>query len=145
MIGQLPRHGPRVKNAKKTKVDDITFDSQMEALRYIELKALRAAGIVTVIECHPVFELQPAFRKCCGKIRPLGTRKKDIFCPVCGKKNPATKAITYTPDFRVTYADGHQEIEDVKGHSTENFLRSQKEFEYRFPHLTLKVVKKVRR
>ena len=46
------RHGPRIKNAKKTVVDKITFASRMEARRYIELKKLKAADIVTKIECR---------------------------------------------------------------------------------------------
>ena len=45
--------GPRIKNAKKTVVDKITFASHMEARRYIELKKLKATGIVTRIECQP--------------------------------------------------------------------------------------------
>ena len=50
------------------------------------------------------------------------------------------RPITYRADFRVTYVDGHQEIEDVKGMETEIFKIKRKMFEYKYPNLTLKVV-----
>jgi hypothetical protein len=134
--------GPRVKNAQKTVVDEHTFDSKMEALRYIELKRLKQAGIVTEIELQPAFELQPVFRKCCGKINE--TTKHGI-CLHCQRPVAADKSIVYRADFRVTYADGHQEIEDVKGMETEIFKLKRKMFEYRYPTLSLKVVKGVHR
>lgn len=139
------KRGPRVKNARKTKVDGITFDSKMEALRYIELKRLMQAGIVKEIEVQPVFSLQPRYWKCCETVWGSIELKKQGKCPICGKKVPATRAITYTADFRVTYTDGHQEIEDVKGMETEIFKLKRKMFEYRYPELTLKIVKAVRR
>lgn len=140
----IAKRGPRVKNARKTKVDGYTFDSHMEALRYIELKRLREAGIVREIECQPSFELQPPYRKCCWQIIPDIHGIKRI-CPVCGKKMPINRPIIYRADFRVTYPDGHQEIEDVKGMETEIFKLKRKMFEYKYPELTLKVVKAVRR
>jgi len=130
--------------SKKTAIDGITFDSQKEALRYIELKRLKQAGIVKAIDVQPLFSLQPRFWKCCGAVwgsLELKTGK----CPICQKKIPATKAITYIADFRVTYADGHQEIEDIKGMETALFKLKRKMFEYRYPELTLKVVKGARR
>lgn len=140
----ITKRGPRVKNAQKTKVDGITFDSQMEALRYIELKRLMQAGIVKEIECQPGFSLLPTYWKCCNTVFGSLELKKGK-CPYCGKKVPATRGIMYHADFRVTYADGHVKIEDVKGHETEIFRRNQKEFEFKYPELTLKVVKAVRR
>jgi hypothetical protein len=139
--------GPRIKNAKKTVVDKITFASHMEARRYIELKKLKAAGVVTKIECQPEYELQPSYRKCCdvtydAEMTPF-LYKKGI-CECCGKKMPTVKAIRYVADFRITYADGHIEIEDVKGMETEIFKIKRKILEFRYPEITLKVIKKVR-
>ena len=54
---------------------------------------------------------------------------------------PLIPAWTYRADFRVTYADGHKEIVDVKGFETEMFREKKRQFEYLFPDLTLKVVK----
>lgn len=131
-------------NAQKTVVDNITFDGKTEALRYIELKRLKQAGIVKTIEMQPAFSLQPRFWKCCGAVWGSLELKKGK-CPVCGKKIPATKQIQYIADFRVTYTDGHQEIEDVKGMETAMFKLKKKMFEYRYPELTLKIVTGVHR
>jgi len=114
----------RSKYGNKGKVvDGIKFSSQKEALRYIELRYLKQAGIVRDFEMQPRYVLQEAFRKNGKTIRP----------------------IYYIADFLVTYADGHQEIEDVKGRfMTEVFKLKWKLFEKRYPDLTLKLVTKVR-
>jgi predicted Zn-ribbon and HTH transcriptional regulator len=130
---------------KKTVIDGITFDSQAEARYYLQLKALKQAGEVAVIECHPLFTLLPTYWKCCGIVRGSLELKKGGKCPDCGKKVPATRAITYSADFRVTYADGRVEVVDVKGMETRAFQMRKKLLEYRYPEITLKVVKGVRR
>ena len=108
-------------NNKKTVVDGIVFDSKKEARYYDALKLLQQAGEVTKIELQPKFELLPTF-----------------------KKNGVThRAITYIADFKVTYADGKVEIVDVKGIETQVFKIKQKLFEYKYPKLSLKVVKDV--
>jgi hypothetical protein len=151
--------GPRVKGYEKTVVGGITFHSKKEARYYQDLLVLKLAGTVTAIECQPEFELQEAYRKCCGVLWVQGILSKIVFerngdgilankknlCPRCGKKMPAIKAITYRADFRVTYADGHVEIVDVKGYETPEFKRTRKMFEYQYPEFTLKIVKGVRR
>jgi hypothetical protein len=43
--------------AKKTKVDGITFDSQAEARRFVELKFLRDFGEVSMFLRQPMFDL----------------------------------------------------------------------------------------
>lgn len=42
---------------KKTIVDNIVFDSKIEAVRYQELKLLQAAGEIFDLELQPKFEL----------------------------------------------------------------------------------------
>ena len=138
--------GPRVKNAQKTTLNvngkPHTFPSKAETARYLQLKSLKKAGIVKEIEIQPVFTLQPAHWKCpdCHEIWGSADLKKGC-CRFCGKKLDKIRSITYIADFRVTYSDGHQEIEDVKGMETEIFKLKRKMFEYRYPDLTLKVVK----
>jgi len=139
------KSGPRVRNAKKTTLEvdgkPHTFPSQAEALRYLELKRLKDAGIVKEIELQPVFELQPAYWKCCESVWSVPDWKETpALCPFCGKKMPKIRARVYRADFRVTYADGHQEIEDVKGMETEMFRFKRDLFEYRYPELSIKVV-----
>lgn len=100
---------------KGTMVDGIPFSSKKEAARYQELKRLQQAGIVRDFEMQPKFILQEAFRKN-GKL---------------------IRAIYYVADFRVTYTDGHQEIEDVKGrYMTEVFKLKWKLWDKRFPGVT---------
>jgi len=109
--------------SKRTAVGAITFSSKKEAMRYQELLVLQRAGIVTRIECQPRFLILDAFKK-------------------NGKKWPARH---YIADFRVTYADGHQEIEDVKGrYTTEVFRLKWAFFEARYPDLELKIVMNVK-
>ncbi len=50
-------------HATKTEVDGITFDSQLEANRYCELKLLYKAGEISQLRLQPEFVLIPAFRK----------------------------------------------------------------------------------
>ncbi len=80
-------------NARKTVVDNITFDSKKEANRYAELKmCMLARGNDKVVD----LELQPKYP-----------------CVVNGKK-----VCTYIADFKITYADGSVVVEDVKGMRT---------------------------
>lgn len=138
--------GPRKSkyNAQKTKIDNIPFDSKAEAKYYSDLKLRLAIGEIIKIECHPKYVFQPAYRRCCGVIYhgkdEMHAPRKDI-CPKCGKKMKAESALFYEADFRVTYPDKHQDVIDVKGVRTRSFEKSRKTLEYRFPDLTLKVVK----
>jgi hypothetical protein len=136
---------PNKYHAKKSKIDGILFDSHAEAMRYAELKLMKQAGIVKNIECQPVFELQRAYRRCpaCkGRWGIIHEEQLSVnVCPICKTKTPLTRSIVYRADFRITYADGHQEIEDVKGMETALFKLKRKLFEYKFPELTLKIVK----
>lgn len=106
--------------AKRTQVDGISFDSRAEAQRYSELMLLKRAGVVTEIELQPSYVLMPGF-----KHKATGER---------------VQAITYKADFLVTYADGHQEIEDVKGFKTATYLLKKKLFMNLHPDLYIKEV-----
>ncbi len=108
---------------KDTTTDGIRFSSHKEALRYTELKLMKQAGIVMEFEMQPRYVLQEAFRK----------------------NGRLIKAIHYVADFRVTYQDGHVEVEDVKGRfMTEVFKLKWKLWDKRYPDLTLKIVTNVR-
>jgi hypothetical protein len=58
-------------NNTKTEVDGITFDSEVEAMRYAELKTLEKAGVISELERQKKFELQPAFYYQGRKQRPI--------------------------------------------------------------------------
>ena len=106
---------------KKTIVDDIQFDSKLEAKRYNELKLLEKSGKIKELQLQPSFELIPSF-----------------------KKNGKTfrKAI-YKADF--SYIDtetGETIIEDTKGYVTGLYKLKKKIFEYKFQNLTIREIKK---
>lgn len=106
---------------KKTIVDDIQFDSKLEAKRYNELKLLEKSGKIKELKLQPSFELIPSF-----------------------KKNGKTfrKAI-YKADF--SYIDtetGETIIEDTKGYVTDLYKLKKKIFEYKFQNLTIREIKK---
>jgi hypothetical protein len=101
----------------KTAIGGRVFDSKAEANRFAELRLLMRAGEVKNIECQPKFLLQDSF-----------------------KKNGKTyRKIEYIADFKITYADGRIEIEDVKskGTKTEAYKIKKKLFELKYPDLTI--------
>lgn len=78
-------------------------------------------GDVRQFSLQPVYLLQPAF-----------------------KKNGRTiRKIEYIGDFLVEYSDGSRAVIDVKGILTDVFKIKRKLFDYYYPDLELKVVKKV--
>ncbi|WP_410982660.1 DUF1064 domain-containing protein [Bacillus cereus] len=103
---------------KKVKLDDHVFDSKAEADYYTGLKMRKAAGEVSSFELQPRFNLQPAFIK-------------------NGKR---FLAITYIADFMVYLPNGDVEVIDIKGMETETFKVKRKLFEYKYPHLQLRLI-----
>ena len=105
-------------NNKKTIVDGIKFDSEMESHYYIYLKHLKEIGEVVDFEIQPTFLLQEGFN-------------------LNGKR---IRAITYKADFKVIYKDGHEEVIDVKGKLTEEFKIKRKMLLYRYRDINFKCV-----
>ena len=104
---------------KKTIVDGILFDSQMESYYYLYLKELKEQGVVVDFKLQPVFILQEGFSKDGKRIQP----------------------IKYIADFEVTYNDGHVEIIDVKGKITEAFRIKRKILLYKYRDVDFKCVR----
>lgn len=104
---------------KKTIVDGILFDSQMESHYYLYLKELKEQGVVMDFKLQPVFILQEGFSKDGKRIQP----------------------IKYIADFEVTYNDGHVEIIDVKGKITEAFRIKRKILLYKYRDVDFKCVR----
>ena len=103
---------------KKTIVDGIKFDSEMESHYYIYLKHLKEIGEVVDFEMQPTYLLQEGFN-------------------LNGKR---IRAITYKADFKVIYKDGHEEVIDVKGKLTEEFKIKRKMLLYRYRDINFKCV-----
>lgn len=103
---------------KKIVVDNIKFDSVLEANRYQELKLLQRAKQISNLRLQVPFLLQEGF-----------------------KKNGKThRKIEYIADF-VYEENGQTIVEDTKGMKTETFKIKQKLFEYKYPDLELKIIK----
>lgn len=102
--------------AKETVIDGIKFASKAEAQYYSSLKLLKRAGEIKDFQMQVPFILQEAFEK-------------------NGKKYPAIK---YIADFVITYKDGRQEVVDIKGFRTKEYLLKRKLFENKYRHLTIK-------
>ena len=103
---------------KKTIVDGIKFDSEMESHYYIYLKQLKEIGEVVDFVIQPTYLLQEGFDLNGKRIRP----------------------ITYKADFKVIYKDGHEEVIDVKGKLTEEFKIKRKMLLYRYRDINFKCV-----
>lgn len=107
--------------AVKTKVNNIMFDSKLEAKRYTELLMMEKSGRIEKLELQPSFLLQPSF-----------------------KKNGKTyRKIEYIADFK--YYDtikGKWVIEDTKGIETDVFKIKKKLFEYKYEDLELEIIKR---
>ena len=104
---------------KKTVVDNIKFESNLEATRYKELKLLQRAKQISNLRLQVPFLLQEGF-----------------------KKNGKThRKIEYIADF-VYEENGQTIVEDTKGMKTETFKIKQKLFEYKYPDLSIKIIGK---
>lgn len=94
-------------NARKTTVCGHTFDSRREAEIYLDLLSRKQHGEILRIGFQPQYTLLEGFRDNTGK-----------------KQRP----ITYTADFFVAYADGRNEVIEVKGVRTRDYLLRKKMF-----------------
>ena len=102
-------HGASKYHAKKTVVDDITFDSRKEADRYLILKGMEEEGAIEDLRRQVRYELIPAF-------------------DVDGKHY---RSVFYVADF-VYMEDGKEVVEDVKGMMTDTYKLKAKLFARRY-------------
>ena len=107
-------------NSKKIEYLGNQFDSKMEMDYFIYLLGDES---VDKIDLQPTFQLQEPFIK-------------------YGKRH---RAVTYTPDFEVTFKDGTVELIDIKGFSTQQGDMRRKMFDYHYPNLTLKWITYVKK
>ncbi len=94
---------------KKIKIDDITFDSTLEAKRYTQLKMLVRAKKIGYLKMQPKFLLQAGF---------IHNEVK-------------YQAINYVADFSYVTLDG-MVVEDVKGAITDVYAMKKKMFLLRY-------------
>ena len=96
------RHQKEVKRPKyrnrKTSIDGRTFDSKLEAARYVELKRLQEGGIISGLRCQVPFALEI---------------NGNLICK-------------YVCDFRYVDIDGKTVTEDAKGMRTREYTLKKK-------------------
>lgn len=103
---------------KKTVVDNIVFDSKLEAERYGILKLLEKAGEIKDLEMQVEFVLIPPFTH-------------------NGKKY---RKATYKADFVYTDKEGKQIVEDTKGFVTKEYALKKKLLLFRYPDIDFREV-----
>ena len=109
MALHIPRRKPNKYNARKTVMCGHTFDSKREAEIYLDLLSRKQHGEIVRIRLQPSYTLLEGFRDNQGNKQ---------------------RAITYTADFFVTYADGRNEVIEVKGVRTRDYQLRKKLFLY---------------
>lgn len=85
-------------------VDNIKFCSKKEASRYLELKLLEKAKLITNLELQVHFDLIPDYK-------------------INGKTN---RKVVYVADFAYFDENGNRVVEDVKGMKTEVYKIKKK-------------------
>lgn len=99
--------------AKKVEIDNIKFDSEKEAKRYLQLKELQNNNKISNLRLQVKFELIP---------KQTDTNNKFKY-----------HQISYIADFVYYNNETNEEvIEDVKGYKTPEYKLKKKLFYYRY-------------
>lgn len=91
--------------AKRTTVDGITFDSEKEAKRYIELKRMEEDGVISDLKLQPEYNLLP---------KQVDENGRCLERP-----------LSYRADFSYV-RDGKTIVEDVKGFRFPEYIIKRK-------------------
>lgn len=122
-----------------TIVNDIEFDSSMEAEYYKILLKRKEEGLIKDFSIQPKFDLLEGYIVKDGVIYPEGHKDYDKIFK--GSNRRIVKGVTYTADFLVVYNDGSKSVIDVKGMETPAFILRRKMFESKYM-IPIKTVKK---
>jgi hypothetical protein len=109
---------------RKVFADGMEFDSVREYRRYVELKLLQAAGVISNLRCQVPYELIPAQYETIRNYSKTGKRLKD-------KQKCIERAVEYIADFVYTDTDGCEIVEDAKGGKrTKDYIIKRKLMRY---------------
>lgn len=89
--------------AVKTTIDGITFDSKREARRYLQLKQMAHANLISKLEVNAALSLKIEY----------------VF------ERDGTKFASYQPDFRYL-ENGNLIVEDAKGKKTKSYITKRR-------------------
>lgn len=104
---------------EKITIDGHPFASKAEARRYQQLSLMEKTGEIKCLRLQPEYELIPRFKK----------------------GNRTYRRTVYIADFEYI-ENGKKIVEDVKGFATDVYKLKKKMFEYKYPEMTIKEVKK---
>ena len=113
------RYGSKYGNQKIT-IDNITFDSTGEGLRYKELKLLEKTGQITDLQLQKKFIIVPEIREP-DTVGPRGGEKKGKLIQ---------SAAYYIADFVYYDKNGKLVVEDFKGFKTDLYKLKKKLMKY---------------
>lgn len=115
----MGRYGSKYGNQKIT-IDNITFDSTGEGLRYKELKLLAKTGQITDLQLQKKFIIVPEIREP-DTVGPRGGVKKGKLIQ---------SAAYYVADFVYYDKNGKLVVEDFKGFKTDLYKLKKKLMKY---------------
>ena len=115
----MGRYGSKYGNQKIT-IDNITFDSTGEGLRYKELKLLEKTGQITDLQLQKKFIIVPEIREP-DTVGPRGGVKKGKLIQ---------SAAYYIADFVYYDKNGKLVVEDFKGFKTDLYKLKKKLMKY---------------
>lgn len=115
----MRRYGSKYGNQKIT-IDNITFDSTGEGLRYKELKLLAKTGQITDLQLQKKFIIVPEIREP-DTVGPRGGVKKGKLIQ---------SAAYYIADFVYYDKNGKLVVEDFKGFKTDLYKLKKKLMKY---------------
>lgn len=115
----MGRYGSKYGN-KKITIDNITFDSTGEGLRYKELKLLAKTGQITDLQLQKKFIIVPEIREP-DTVGPRGGVKKGKLIQ---------SAAYYVADFVYYDKNGKLVVEDFKGFKTDLYKLKKKLMKY---------------
>ena len=115
----MGRYGSKYGNQKIT-IDNITFDSTGEGLRYKELKLLEKTGQITDLQLQKKFIIVPEIREP-DTVGPRGGGKKGKLIQ---------SAAYYIADFVYYDKNGELIVEDFKGFKTDLYKLKKKLMKY---------------
>ena len=84
--------------ARKAEIDGLTFDSNKECTRYMELKLLVKAGEIKELVVHPIYRLDVNDEHICKYIADFNYKDKNGRVVVEDVKSPVTKKL---PTYRL--------------------------------------------
>lgn len=119
----LPQSNDGIKRGKygsfKCMINDIIFDSVMEARYYVYLLDEKAYGNIESFEMQKTYELIP---------------------PIKDKNGKKHRATTYIADFVIKHKDGAESVIDIKGKKTEVFKIKEKMLLYFYPGIDFRCI-----